>query len=446
MRVVVKILKWIVIVVVAIFGGFLLINVFDEELKPEAAAYVQLPKPRFADGENAYFAFMGFLAPAGAQPHAVGREIIAAYETALAKNPFLDTFKADDYLKGAKLSVQGKPESCDPGKERCLDRYLADEALFRQLLSDNQVLLERYRALYSYPHFEETATPGIAAPIAGFPVRLVPLVNAEIAFDVQRGEYSRALDRLEQDIAFWRRLLRESRTLVSKMVAVGALHRDYRLLSEMVDFDAAAAQHFARIRKLVVLLDRQEANIAECMRWEAAMGDRVLRSISAQDKSWWSGYLLHATLNESYEKVKAHADLAELPAFRLQQAKKDLERKDQEESDSWWRHAYNPVGRIFNSNSVAYAPYVERVHDLDGYMRLVALQMQISQRRLSDAEIPGFLKSAGKRYADPYTDRPMQWDPRRRLILFKGMSKQIAGSGIVAVRIGNPGGKPAEAN
>ena len=75
------------------------------------------------------------------------------------------------------------------------------------------------------------------------------------------------------------------------------------------------------------------------------------------------------------------------------------------------------------------------VRDHHKHIKKIGLQGQIGNKGLSDAEIPGFLQAAEKRYSDPYTDQPMQWDPATHSLFFRELDKRINTSGYVRLPI-----------
>lgn len=461
MHFMIKILKWgaivFLVVVLAIPALLLAINAIDEDLKPEVAAFAQPFKPRFSDKENAYYAIMGFLAAEGQDPHVVGRRIVAEYESQLAKDPLLSGFKRELYLGGPKLVEKGKVrELCDLQKGPCsLANYVAKEAEIERMLMDNRVLFERYRLLYTYPHFEEAATPTLAEPAPSYPVIIALLSNGEIAIKVKRGETAKALDMLEQDILFWRRVLSESRAVVTKAVAASVLHRDYHLLSEILNSDADVAKsHYEQLARMTALLNQDELNIKEGVRRAFLDGNDAVnrnymemrrepfRNPSAIIPNWaWPFYHPNASINQDYEAIKMHAELAAMPAFQFvkerEQTRNRINAHFDFEENLGWHTLYNPVGKFLNSISGRgdFSDYIARMHDLDGYVRLVALHLQIRSKGLADAEIPGFLQTTDKRYVDSYTTQPMQWDAKQRLLFFNGLSTRFGKDGVVGVRV-----------
>ena len=83
----------------------------------------------------------------------------------------------------------------------------------------------------------------------------------------------------------------------------------------------------------------------------------------------------------------------------------------------------------------AYFDYPRRIIDADGLLRLISLQIQITTQKITEPDIPAFLKGADPKFSDPYTGLPMQWDKSRGLH-FRGYSKRITDKdGFVSIKL-----------
>lgn len=110
-------------------------------------------------------------------------------------------------------------------------------------------------------------------------------------------------------------------------------------------------------------------------------------------------------------------EIARTPSARFVEELAAHEQRFQEEdarTEVHWYDWYNPVGKVLFAigSPGSFAKFPARMHDLDGFLRLVALQAQIRQRAIPDDRIEDFLAKAGAPYYDPYTDKPMRWAPR----------------------------------
>ncbi len=350
MRTTLKILKWLVTAVVFFIALALLINAFDEDIKPEAAAFAQLTPPQFDEKYNAYFYAAGFSAPEGKDPHAEGKRIIAEYEVAFVKNPLLP-FSTDSSRADRELKIKGDLSCvCIPDKTPCMAEYVKHKAEIEKMLADNATLVQRYHTLTNYPHLIETATPAVVTLTPYSFMEVHRLVDAQIALDIMRGNTTETLDALEQNIRFGRMLLLESRSLISKMIAVAFLRRDFHLLGELMALHKELAlTHHEQLAHMATPLTADEMNIGEAFRYEFAMFISIFHQTSekpmlAPDSSPESdrsilNYLLrhfyktNATINHYYPIPRSYAELAAMPASRFAAEKERLNQQFSDQLD-----------------------------------------------------------------------------------------------------------------
>jgi hypothetical protein len=75
-----------------------------------------------------------------------------------------------------------------------------------------------------------------------------------------------------------------------------------------------------------------------------------------------------------------------------------------------WRHAYNPIGSIFEHTARHYGlEQIGQLCDLLAIQRIVALQIDAYARGVTGEQIEGFIATPRPEYADPYTDQPFAW-------------------------------------
>ena len=82
---------------------------------------------------------------------------------------------------------------------------------------------------------------------------------------------------------------------------------------------------------------------------------------------------------------------------------------------------YNPFGKYLARNMTPkLVPIFAVLHNLDGYMKLVSLQLAIREGSADGNDTGGLIKSACPGYCNPYTGLPMDWDSEKLIISFDG--------------------------
>ena len=80
-----------------------------------------------------------------------------------------------------------------------------------------------------------------------------------------------------------------------------------------------------------------------------------------------------------------------------------------------WFYIKNPVGKILASIAEPeYENYIERQHDLDGYLKMLKMQLDLL------ADVVARDKTSGINVHDPYTQKLMQYDVDTGVLSFEG--------------------------
>jgi len=452
-----KILMWVlkaglaVLGIAAVLAGLaLLVNsrLFDEAPHPEIAAFVQFEAPKLPDEQNAYFHLIGLGAPEAEQPHAAGKKWLASVNDAQARRMKGEFVKWPEALgTPAKLP----PDLCRPAARSCLTQARDNPDEMRKLVAANERLIARYRATHAYPAYAEPAdgllwdyfyvTPGFSVVLSAQRLFLM-----DAALRLQQGELKAVLADLGKEIALCRRMLAGSRSLLDKHIANRCLARSALFASEVLGrHREQAGAAGLELQELLQPLTPSERQVGDAIRHDfrgTKLGLEHLMQYPSQplatdfwtDKGVWTGSWFgraliqpNATFNHIYHlhKAKHAADMA--PVGQLDAAL--LKAASEVPEPSVWTMFYNPVGKqlvhLFTDAEVIpdFSEHIKRMHDLDALVRLVALQAEIVAKGVKDEDMLQFLAATDKRYANPWTGKPMQWDPKARQIYFEPRSK-----------------------
>jgi len=443
-------LKWSAIVLGgAVIGIPLLltvINVVDREVKAEAIAFADFSDDEVPEQDNGYFNWVGFFAPVGEKPHAVGVTTVALINQKIAPYSLETIIDPVSLLGPEALKFKGDVTGlCGRESHDCLSRYQAKTTEIKKWLVENRVLLERYRALYAYPEFRETIQPRLRAPTFYQPSLAASLARAQRALAALRGDPHTALRELHDDTKYWRRILQQSRSLISRMVAVAAIQSNTQLVSEIVAAMSIDRQALTIASQTSQPLTGPERNLSKVFRYELGFAIDVFSNISLYKNdpcpfdSWadcLSGTLLstvlfkpNATINLSYARLARLAELASLPAPEWHtQTQARRKERGRASAPFVWHIFYNPVGKILDAIAEQpYENYSGRIHNLDGFLRLVSLQTAVKRAGIHDSAVEKFLVDTAPEQRNPYTGEAMQWDARSRAIYFNGYNEKADG-------------------
>jgi hypothetical protein len=286
------------------------------------------------------------------------------------------------------------------------------------------------------------------------------LMEAVLGFD--KGDLTTGAQTLMQGIRVHRRFLADSSLLVSRMIAVAMLRRDYAVLS-------AAIEHWPPLTRQAVLapawqpLGAREYDLRPALQSETIARAHTLSGlIQSQQKLGWYAFvkqsltegitqnrqllgipwhatllsyfvLPHATLNLLVRWLDAQAraisgDAAAIEARHAAQAARQTRAFDQIAPWASWRFIRNPGGKVllkiyFGDLGPDPLAYAERIHDLGGYIRLVALQAALRRDGVPQTEAAGYVQRAGPDLRNPYDGQPMRWDAASATLSFEGRQK-----------------------
>lgn len=448
-------LAWSLGLIGAVLAMLLLVNAFDEELNPEVAAYLQREKPEVADEQNGYPHLVGLAAPEVEQPHAAGKRYLAQTDEVQAKR-----------LKGEQASWPKPPgfslkvpDFCTPELNSCAQRAREKTEDARKIVAEHQLLLTRYRALHAYPAYAETwSGMVIDYPLPAYqaPLTVQKLFFVEVALRAQEGDIEGALAAVESDISLGRRMLAGSHTLIHKMVASRHLTRSVLFLADV--FSSYRDRIGARavpLRSVINPLTEEERRLATALRNEFFFATKAIEhemrradpAATGQEFDWMFSmfarplYQPNATANRVYFTGHTlYTELDGVPAARFDEVAAKVKAARPEFPD--WTAFYNPIGKIMvEVGAVNFEQYLLRMHDLDALVRLVALHIEIVAKEVKHEDVPQFLAGADKRFVNPYTGKPFDWDAKARQLHFQPRSmrfkqdKTDGGEGRLAVTL-----------
>jgi hypothetical protein len=428
------------LVLVGLCAALAVINTFDEELSPEAAAYLAPEKTAVPDARNAYLALMGTEAGPGIPPHQAGRKRLDALATAIAADPLVGD--VPNLQVENPLAAAGAYAGCK-GASSCLQDVARDGSA-RAFVEANGPLLQRYRELLDYPDFSDAVPLSAFGTFPLYPPLLLQarqLYHADIALRMQQSGASAkiALADLARQIEFDRRNLAAAGHSLSKLVFAAHLRDDYLLLSEALQ--AAPAGSIEAARAVLAPLTEREKSLAKVLRSEARQSAETLRRLrqamlrfrnpyadfaAANPQLEVSSpfpshsrtvnfllawlYQANATINEWFRMHQAVVALAAMPvAGRLEAARGE---------DQWVRdfekdlspNPFNLAGisaarkLVLPGHALRYSFFLD---DLDGFVRLVVLKSEMLSNSVPSSRLTAYLESR-KDLRNVYTGAAIQ--------------------------------------
>lgn len=417
------------VLMAAIYAVVLLINRHDEPPSADARRLEQLSesRPAVAASDNAYVYLLGMTAIDGQDPTPLGLQRQAYIENypVSARLAEVGPWPGQDRERLPSTAGQAIVRACRQDGAACLDMLQKDPAAVEAWLSSATVELEHYRALIGRSAWRESIPRSITAP----------LPNWAPALDGQRlwllaawqrahaGETEAVLDALQKDLVFWRKLLRESDLLLTKMFAAVAIRHHFaigNLVLRELHRTGGSADVPASWREPISLEERSLLR-AVAGEWRFAGGAIALmleqQRAATQTMSFDSAMeWLNKPLFQPQASLNLHAAnlvrLAESGQAPYPQLRQSVEAATQPTPVAWYRSLYNPIGQVLSGAAgPGYADYALRIGDLEGLRRLALLAAELRARPLASStptQTAHDIAHASLR--DPFSEQAFAWN------------------------------------
>jgi hypothetical protein len=442
------------------------INATDETLSDEARAALVVPPLPAPDRNNGFLDYLVLGAPAD----------VPTFEAALER------LKAVNNQPGGKLAPPPWGEfQRDPRVPRCVFGAAAGErqehpacleaALdprLPEVLRDHAAYLARYRAMRDKARFVNLFEPKSPEdPLPSFfeitQAQRLSLLGAGRRF--QAGDRAGAVRELEQEAAFYRRMARDSVSLIDKMIAFAMLDRIALFSAELARrMPRGEAALWKRLESLLGPLTREELDVLPSVRREYSQTVRLMQdrnyvrpSEAAWEglaylgltKPWWNPvapylYRPHQTANWYAARCRILLSVGERPSTEfftaLTTAKERARTVDPGPvasvifNPAGWRHQY--------AQGCESADYIARAHGRAGVQTLSRLFVKLRAAGISKPEdvVAALAGPLGQAHPDPFTGKPMLFYSSSGTIGFEILTGHLSG---VARELGERYGKLA---
>ncbi|MDF2460177.1 MAG: hypothetical protein K0S79_2593 [Nitrospira sp.] len=415
---------------------------------------------------NGYFYLIGLMAASSLDPGKTGYEIWVE-ETEDASRGTSDERKAtrgDLVFTLSSDTTSSAWEADDP-----LHAFGKKDASFRAAAGQYHILLARYERWLGMP-FDDW----------GFGRKVVPLGNHILAVhrlyvaDGFSAGTLQGLQRLEKELQSWRTVLREAKTIESKVLAQILITDDLHLLSRMLSKPVVDKAILAMGLQLTLPLSAAEYSLRWPVRHQLALAVKDgsprsrsdLQQIRRSSDHDWLIEAAHLPVY-AFKSIEHPPAQATMGVFQFGQASKAYAAYYEaiimaSESHSQYLPRMQEVvgtldrGRIESMLTPRpIEPTWEIFHgeliETDTRLRLASLQIQL-RRPSSQAAVPTRLAEVGSQYFDPFTGLPMLWSPTQQKLYSVGKDRlddggdptfDISVPAAVAQTIVKPSAKPA---
>jgi len=454
-----RILKWLawsvggmLTLVVVAYLALLVINWHDVP-PSEAARRLQAlhrNRPAVPDGDNGYVYVMGFSVEPGADPQERGLRRVAWVRNL---SPQIRVAAGDDPAPGDSTYGSNRlpaakqiSDACRSGSAQCALALESSEAALREWLASEKWLLDRYVTLLHRPGWVEAVPVNIRTPLPAYAPVLdgQKLLFAKAYLLARDNDAAGVQGLLGDDVRFWRHVLASSDVLLTKMIAVAALHRHFAIGNIVLRRLPPGVESAGMPQEWTTPMTDDERSLLRTFAGEWVFGDALLQN--ALPSGAWRDFQEFNSDERVADKVVGrlsipffqpqdtsnrraemfiqavevmNVPLENLPRA-LEQAKAIFEAPAG--ANGHFTRLYNPVGAmLLPATSGGFAGYGGRVADVEGSRRAAVLTARLRERKVDVQQISAELVSSEIRA--PYDGKPFEWDVAEQAVVFVGLEK-----------------------
>ncbi|MEM7432945.1 MAG: hypothetical protein AAF351_13565 [Pseudomonadota bacterium] len=449
-----NILTWLVGVplglAVLAYGILLIANLKDAEPGPAVAEMQRILNegtPLHSEN-NAYFMILGFAAAPEVDPIALGVERHAFLESTDAcfdgdYGEHFDLFDDYNYRSGRSDAVKTFVNGCRVSGDGCFDHLATDSTVVDDWLASDDWLIERYVRMTRMTEYREWVHTDLSLPLPSYS----PILEAQRAMLFDAWQIARAGDAelvnaaLDQDLRFWRMVLKNSDMLITKMIAVAAVrqHLKYgnRILRELppdvamegippswtpfTDEERSMRRAYAGETKYFEYMARNELTPG-CDEYGYWPG--LFESQSWDQFAWAVIGPFWQTQDTINRRSQMMLDVAAILDVSYSQMAVAMEAADQRTDATFapYSSLFNFTGnQLMSRNKWYVSGYAARTSDLEGIRMAAVLATEFRSSGVPFKELPN--TKIHDKGANPYTNEVFEFvsDERGDFIVFQGL-------------------------
>jgi hypothetical protein len=427
--------------VVTAFAALLAINAFDETLGSGPRAALEARHDSIAAENNLYFAILGLDFQGDADVNELGREDYARYLEAARANPGKTISLYQDDSRKRIPVVGGRDLLCGRSRQQedCVEAMLVHRDEMRLAVASNRGLVERYRSIQKYIHFQNPVPLTVNSPMLDWQVFLAAkrLWLSDQTLEADSGHLQETIDAFRQELAFTRKVLAEpDMLLIDKVVLASSMRMDLAFISDLARNARLSDSQYSRLALSLTPLTVDERSLASVYGREFTAFANVLAPLadpkndphllSSNDERWsrrlagdvGAKFLKYnASMNSFWSHVEVNQAVSRGSCVDLAANRAKMPRAA---PVPILGYLYNPIGKILSGVAASTGDeYIKSMCDLQGMTAIVGLQMSLGAERVGDDRIADFVTQSAAVYGDPYTGRPLEWRESGRSLSFQ---------------------------
>ncbi|WMW81428.1 hypothetical protein RF679_03885 [Undibacterium cyanobacteriorum] len=399
-----------------LFVGFVVSNLFDAPLKPEAAQELEWKPPSNWRENNAFVILMALQKNrdiSDTEAYAIGSQSIDQLITSYkAGKPPVEAVEEQKLLMTRSEIL--RQQQCDYVQvKNCVDFYRAiSDPVFQKLMSEQAAPLRLFALMKQYKKYQEVSIPRLDYPLPGFRslVDVFETDNIKVVRELKQSP-QQSVQKLNENLAYSASLLKQSNTLIGKMVYLSLLQKQLRLIREIApDMQSlnSASKELADLQLTLSAIAAEKFDLGDALRTERQLNIdswSLMQSSSREqaETGFWAQfgsalYRKNATLNLLYDWVEIEREFASVDVLHYPKAKQ-LRDEKQQALMGWGVDPYyvrDPVAKIVvNVMRGIYDPYIERMFDMHAHLDLTRLRLALSLQQTDAKDIQSYAQQHG---------------------------------------------------
>lgn len=430
----------LVVLILALVLLFVAINWHDQQPSPEAIEFQQFYDGRASVNteDNGYLYLMGFDVSETESPmewgtnrvkwtHDVVNTLVPGESTNLP-GPSIDIAE----LRSPELITLAK--TCAQPVQACIQGLEGNLPQVTEWLHKEAWFIDRYAQLITFDDWLEIAKVDLLMPLPNYG----SVINAQRVYlislwdQVKTSETPEEIGRaLDQDLRFWRLVLKKSDVLITKLIAIVAINNNFYWQNHI-----ARRLPGEEVSAVYSELLKEPISQEELSMYRALVGEWIFTGTGLNEDALDSQNIFYSRFSlQPQDSKNRHAamlkDLHNSVSVDLSLLPSALNDINNLPSDNkfFWRieNIYNFIGKFLLSQNIPsmYTGYVARVADLEGARRALLLMTTIRSELSQGEDIGTFVQNSD--IVNPYTQAPFIWDEKNKELVFVGLETGARG-------------------
>lgn len=414
----------------------ILINLKDQPPSATALEFEQLRstvKPIDAQ-KNGYLFLLGFDVAETQNPTAAGiervewsKEVVLSAETENLTPPHTSL----SLQTQLPVDIDALVNRCSKINKKCMRAIEKNKTLIADWAEQHQWIDHRYQQLLFHDAWLELSAIDMRIPFPNYSevIKAQRLAFIHAFATRPTDDIVSVTLLLENDLRFWRMVLRDTDMLIGKMIAVAAINNNFLWANQFF-----LTLNETELTAAVPAELKKPFTESELSMYRSVVGEWLFAQ-AFTDESWSNSYIDNITgrllyrllfkrqdtLNQMATSFKTLSVNLDVPlnefesALAVQQQKEQPQQPSQNMLVHFLLNPYNPIGQIvLRMSTPAFSNYIARAKDLEAYRRGLLFSVEKMQHTANDESV----------YTSPYQSKPFVVNTQERSITVTGLNER----------------------